>query len=90
VITQNRALLNGGTIAEVTEAVGVGTEVALYLCVMGLKGVCLVIGTKNLTHMIEVCEGYKWQNWVDHAANKANWGQYMARFKSVWGLNHSI
>jgi hypothetical protein len=49
VITQNQAFLNGGTIVEVAEAVGVVKEVALYLCVMGLKGVCLVIGTKNLT-----------------------------------------
>lgn len=62
-MTQNRALLNIGLIANVAQAVGVGKEVAMYLCVLGLEGVCLVIGTKNLTHIKEGFKGYKnWQN----------------------------
>jgi hypothetical protein len=63
VMTQNRALLNIGLIANVAQAVGVGKEVAMYPCVLGLEGVCLVIGTKNLTHIKEGFKGYKnWQN----------------------------
>jgi hypothetical protein len=77
VLTQNRALLNGGLIAEAAaKAVDVGKEVALYLCVMGWKGVCVVIGTTD--HLKENFEEYrKWQGWVDDAANKANWKRYM-------------
>jgi hypothetical protein len=59
VLTQNRALLNGSIVADLAQAVGVRKEVALYLYVMGLPGVCVVIGTKNPTHMKEDFEGYE-------------------------------
>jgi len=90
VLTQNQALLNGGIVADLAQAVGVGKEVALYLYVMGLPGVCVVIGTKNPTHMKEDFEGYeKWQNWVDDVANEEkNWDWYMARFKHFWAVTH--
>jgi hypothetical protein len=83
-------LLNDGLIAELAQAVEVEKEVALYLCVMGLKGVCVVIGTKNLTHMKDNFDGYrKWRKWVFVVASKQkNWDWYMTKFKQLWAVTH--
>jgi hypothetical protein len=87
---QNRALLNGDMIADLAQAVRFGREVALYLYVMGLKGVCVVIGTKIMVRMKENSDGYeKWQKWVQDVANvEKNWDWYMARFRRYWADTH--
>ena len=58
VLAQNRELLKDGLIGEVAHVVSCRRGVAQHLCVKGLKGVCMVIGTKNLTHMKENFKGY--------------------------------
>lgn len=66
-------------------ALEVSREIAPYLLVSGLEGVCVVNGTKSEAHMREDFDGVNnWKRWIDeNENNQRRWKEYMRSFRGM-------
>jgi len=83
-LTGNPELLKSEIVGDVAEGVGVEREVALYGLVVGLKGICVLDGTKTEEHMKGDLEGVK--KIVEFAEeNEEVWDSWVSDFRKLIG-----
>lgn len=71
-------------VSNVASTLDVSSEVALYLLIRGLKGVCMVNGTQSESHIRGDVQGLeKWKYSVVKEGNGQKWRSYIQQFEQI-------